>query len=251
MKEYEASPLIGTVVRARIGGSVYLGVLERIVSRRAWRGIVRVRALDKVAHDPGEIAAPNSVVSVYGGDLGRYDGVVPEYCASIEDACFVRITPLSDVPVPPKLEAALAVDDLAGDQIGIWWDVCYQTVRCFDGHLEGDGSLLGWLSYVQHDRVAPFLEPYALGQAGERASHCLMLDRAVGKMAVAPIGVARLYLRNRAGEPVTAPGRLDRAAIFELARACPELTECDIPGADAVLREYRESAGELWEWLEA
>ena len=249
MKQADAERLVGEVVSARVKGSSYLAVLETIEPRRAWRAIVRILALERVAAEPGALVPANSRLSVYGGDVVEYGGTVPEYYVSVEDACFAEIVALRDAPVPPTLESALDADGLEGDQIAVWWDASAKGVRSCDGRVVTDCSLLGWVSFVQHERISPFLQPFALGQTGAPASHSLLLDRRERSLAVAPTGVARLYLRNRMGEPVTAPARLDGAFLLDVVRFCPELATSELSEANDRLRLEVNRATELQQWL--
>jgi hypothetical protein len=95
------------------------------------------------------------------------------------------------IPVPPSLEGALGYGGEAR-YLAIWWNAAADEAMWSDGLTTTDGWWHGFLAYVQHHRVEPYLEPYDLVSSEEPAAYYLLLDL-VERQAY--IGMARQVTR--------------------------------------------------------
>jgi hypothetical protein len=95
------------------------------------------------------------------------------------------------IPVPPSLQGALGYGGEAR-YLAIWWEPADDKAMWSDGRTTTDGWWHGFLAYVQHPRVEPYVEPYDLGSREEPAAHYLLLDL-VDRQAY--IGTARQVTR--------------------------------------------------------
>lgn len=246
MKREEAERRIGTTVAARVDGTLYRARLEATTGARAWKGVVRILAVESLGPRPQWLLREGACVVVYGGDLAHRVDTGIGYDDSVELAFWAVARWLDSVPLPPMLELALDLDDVDGNLLALWWAADAHTVRCYNGVIEVEGSMLGWLAFVQHSRVAPFLEGASLGAPGCPASECLVVDRGNRTVAVAGLAQTTTFLRHLQGPCAVAAGPLDRAFVLEVLRSCPELMASDVPGADIVLGQYQDRASELW-----
>jgi hypothetical protein len=79
------------------------------------------------------------------------------------------------IPVPPSLAGALGYGGEAR-YLAIWWKADADEAMWSDGRTTTDGWWQGFLAYVQHPRVEPYLEPYDLVSSEEPAAYYLLLD---------------------------------------------------------------------------
>jgi hypothetical protein len=94
------------------------------------------------------------------------------------------------IPVPPSLEGVLGYGGEAR-YLALWWVADADEAMWSDGRTTTDGWQ-GFLAYVQHPKVGPYLEPYDLVSSEEPAAYYLLLDL-VGRQAY--IGTARQVTR--------------------------------------------------------
>ncbi len=95
------------------------------------------------------------------------------------------------IPVPPSLAGALGYGGEAR-YLAIWWNAAADEAIWSDGRTTTDAWWHGFLAYVQHPRVEPYLEPYDLVSSEEPAAYYLLLDL-VERQAY--IGMARQVTR--------------------------------------------------------
>jgi hypothetical protein len=95
------------------------------------------------------------------------------------------------IPVPPSLAGALGYGGEAR-YLAIWWKAAADEAMWSDGRTTTDGWWQGFLAYVQHPRVEPYLEPYDLISSEEPEAYYLLLDL-VERQAY--IGTARQVTR--------------------------------------------------------
>ena len=79
------------------------------------------------------------------------------------------------IPVPPSLAGALGYTGEAR-YLAIWWEAADDKAMWSDSRTTSDGWWHGFLTYVQHPRVEPYLAPYGLGSSEEPAVYYLLLD---------------------------------------------------------------------------
>ena len=95
------------------------------------------------------------------------------------------------IPVPPSLAGALGYGGEVR-YLAIWWNATADEAMWSDGRTTTDAWWHGFLAYVQHPRVEPYLAPYDLGSSEEPAVHHLLLDL-VDRQAY--VGTARQVTR--------------------------------------------------------
>jgi hypothetical protein len=108
------------------------------------------------------------------------------------------------IPLPPFVEGALGYGGEAR-YLAIWWKADADEAIWSDGRTTTDGWWQGFLAYVQHPRVEPYLEPYDLVSSEEPAAYYLLLDL-VDRQAY--IGTARQvtrFLRDYTPRPDLTP----------------------------------------------
>lgn len=232
----------------RSEGGSFVGILRSTSGDRAWKALIEVAAVVTLDPSRPEPLKFGSKVLVYGGALVPFEDDIPRYDASLHAAFFDALDELVDVPVPPMLEAALDCE-LDGEWLGIWWDAVDAIVRCHNGALLMEASSLAWLSFCRHSRVAPFLSEYRIGDVPKNAADALLLDRVGRRIHIGPRAIVECFLRHFGVVSTATP--LDRAFLFEILEECPELMASNVPGAAAVLAEYKRRAHALSDWLDA
>lgn len=86
---------------------------------------------------------------------------------------------LRQVPVklPESFEVALGYP---GDSkwVAFYWEPCGDEAMYNDGLCSGDGNWYGFLSFVRHPKVKPWLTDYNLGSSDFEADHWLLCNLA-------------------------------------------------------------------------
>ncbi len=108
-----------------------------------------------------------------------------------------HLIPLS-IPVPPDplLEQALGYNRQARF-FATWWQPEGDEAMFSDGIVSGTGLWIGYLAYVQHDRVFAGLAHYDLGGSDRPAKHWLVIDRQERKAYIAWPAEAREFLAHQ------------------------------------------------------
>src|SRR4051812_8423338 len=99
-----------------------------------------------------------------------------------------------DLPVPPTFEAALCYEGEAR-YVRMYWELCGDEPMYDDGHIIADASWDGFLGFVDHPHIAPYLRFYHLGSSDSPARHCLILDRQERAFSIASISEAVRFVR--------------------------------------------------------
>jgi hypothetical protein len=100
------------------------------------------------------------------------------------------------VPVPPMLEQALGYPGSARF-VSFHWTPSGDEADYDDGQRSGTGNWQGFLAFVQHPIVHPFLTDYDLGSSESDARHALILDRHERKLSIASITDADTFLAQQ------------------------------------------------------
>jgi hypothetical protein len=101
-----------------------------------------------------------------------------------------------DVPLPPQLAETFGYPGQAR-YVGLYWTPAVDEVMFEDGRMAGIGASWAFLAYRRHRAVGPLLDRWNLGYSDADAEHCLILDRAASHASVAPLAVARAFLRSQ------------------------------------------------------
>jgi hypothetical protein len=99
------------------------------------------------------------------------------------------------IPVPPSLEGALGYD---GEKrfLALWWESAADEAIWSDGRTTTDAWWHGFLAYVQHPLVGPYLAPYDLGSSEEPAMHYLLLDLVDRQAYIGTASLVTRFLRD-------------------------------------------------------
>jgi len=60
--------------------------------------------------------------------------------------------------------------------VAFFWEPCGDEAMFDDGYCSADGNWEGFLKFVRHKKVAPWLEDYNLGSSEDEAAHWLLCD---------------------------------------------------------------------------
>jgi hypothetical protein len=90
----------------------------------------------------------------------------------IEDAGIEVI----DAECPPMLAEALGYEG-ALRHVAFWRSPAGDVLRYADGETQGEGTLVAWLTFVEHPGIWPRLIGYGFGSGLEPARHWLLVDR--------------------------------------------------------------------------
>jgi hypothetical protein len=117
------------------------------------------------------------------------------------------------IPVPPSLAGALGYGGEA-QYLAIWWEAAGWEAAgdepmWSDGRTTTNGWWQGFLAYVQHPRVEPYLEPYDLGSSEEPAAHYLLLDLVERQAYIGTAGQVTRFLRDYTPRPDLTPEQVE------------------------------------------
>lgn len=83
------------------------------------------------------------------------------------------------IPVPPSpvLEHAVGYQyERNARYLALWWEPCGDEAMVSDGNISFTGHWPGYLAFVQHPKVHPYLTAYNLGSSEDPAEHRLVID---------------------------------------------------------------------------
>ncbi len=117
------------------------------------------------------------------------------------------------IPVPPSLAGALGYGGEA-QYLAIWWEAAGWEAAgdepmWSDGRTTTNGWWQGFLAYVQHPRVEPYLAPYDLGSSEEPAAHYLLLDLVERQAYIGTAGQVTRFLRDYTPRPDLSPEQVE------------------------------------------
>ena len=117
------------------------------------------------------------------------------------------------IPVPPSLAGALGYGGEA-QYLAIWWEAAGweapgDEAMWSDGRTTTVGWWQGFLAYVQHPRVEPYLEPYDLGSSEEPAAHYLLLDLVERQAYIGTAGQVTRFLHDYTPRPDITPEQVE------------------------------------------
>ena len=138
------------------------------------------------------------------------------------------LTPLP-IPVPPSLGGALGYGGEA-PYLALWWEAAGDEAMWSDGRTTSGGWWHGFLAYVQHPRVEPYLAPYDLGSREEPAAHYLLLDLVDHQAYIGTASQVTRFLRDYTPRPDLSPEQVE---MLSQLRRKPPLTV----NHDAIERE--------------
>jgi hypothetical protein len=108
------------------------------------------------------------------------------------------------IPVPPSLAGALGYDG-EGRFLALWWEAAADEAMWSDGRTATAAWGHGFLAYVQHPRVEPYLASYDLGSSEEPAVHYLLLDLVDRQAFVGTASQVTRFLRDYTPRPELTP----------------------------------------------
>ena len=101
-----------------------------------------------------------------------------------------------DLPVPPHIDAVFGYE-AATPEVPRFL-VCHLAPGCpvidmviADGLHDTSGYWEGFLGFVDHPAIAPYLAPYHLGSTDCAATHALVVDRVTNQVTVLPLTMAQ------------------------------------------------------------
>ena len=83
------------------------------------------------------------------------------------------------IPVPPSpvLEQAVGYENNKGARyLALWWEPAGDEAMVSDGYVTFTGHWPGYLAYVRHPCVYPYLVTYNLGSSDDLAEYRLVID---------------------------------------------------------------------------
>jgi hypothetical protein len=112
---------------------------------------------------------------------------VDEIAHGVEDEGIEAI----DAECPPMLAEALGYEGPLR-HVAFWRSPAGDVLRYTDGETQGEGTLVAWLTFVEHPGVWPRLIGYGFGSGSEPARHWLLVDRQERRLSAGtPRAVAR------------------------------------------------------------
>src|SRR2546425_767753 len=91
------------------------------------------------------------------------------------------------VPSPPGMAEAVGYTGQAR-YVGVYWEPCGDESCYTDGVSGRTGSWAAYLALVQHRAVSPHIQTFNTGSSEFPAEDVIVIDRAEGKLYVAPRG---------------------------------------------------------------
>ena len=86
---------------------------------------------------------------------------------------------VATIPVPPSpvLEQAVGYENNKGARyLALWWEPGGDEAMVSDGYITFTGHWPGYLAYVHHPSVYPYLVTYNLGSSDDLAEYRLVID---------------------------------------------------------------------------
>ena len=86
---------------------------------------------------------------------------------------------VATIPVPPSpvLEQAVGYENNKGARyLALWWEPAGDEAMVSDGYVTFTGHWPGYLAYVHHPSVYPYLVTYNLGSSDDLAEYRLVID---------------------------------------------------------------------------
>jgi hypothetical protein len=84
-----------------------------------------------------------------------------------------------NIPVPPRPILELAVGYRSNRNahfLALWWEPAGDEAMVSDGFVTFTGNWPGYLAFVHHKVVYPYLRPYNLGSSDDPADYSLVID---------------------------------------------------------------------------
>lgn len=135
------------------------------------------------------------------------------------------------VKLPESFEKALGYP---GDArwAAFYWEPCGDEAMYDDGIYSGDGNWEGFLQFVHHPNVAPWLSSYDLGSSDSEAKHWLLCDLETREVYVGERALVRSFLGDEAKKV------LDKSPPFDISRE--EIEEMRSKALTKLLETMRE-----------
>ena len=146
---------------------------------------------------------------------------------------------LLSIPLPPVpiLERAIGYkNDREVRFLALWWEPCGDELMVSDGFMTFTGNWSGYLAYVHHKKIYPYLKAYNLGSSDESAEYHLVVDLQERKVYVARSTEAEMIL---AEQWTMAQAELAFVSVECLDDLCPEILEQmqSLPSMDEIMHQ--------------
>ncbi len=89
--------------------------------------------------------------------------------------------------------------------VGFYWEPCGDEAMFDDGICSGDCNWWGFLKFVQHPAVKPWLSDYDLGSSDGEASHWLLCNLENWEVYIGEKALVRSFLLNEARKALPKP----------------------------------------------
>lgn len=150
------------------------------------------------------------------------------------------------VKVPESFEAALGYKG-GLRWVAFYWEPCGDEAVFDDGFCSGDCSWLGFLNFVEHPRVKPWLAKYDLGSSEFEAKHWLLCDLESREVYVGERREVSKFLHEEANRDLPEPPQIevseeDLREIFQKILASLKEVPCpSIEGVEEHMKKEREA----------
>ena len=167
-----------------------------------------------------------------------------------------NMTPMA-IPVPPApiLEQAVGYQNSREARyLALWWEPAGDEAMVSDGFVTFTGHWAGYLAFVHHKAVYPYLASYNLGSSDDPAEYHLVIDLLERKAYIAKCSEADLILASQWRQEVAQiePNLLSPEDFDALLQGFVEQRQ-SLPTKDELrnrMEEERKAVAELLQWFE-
>jgi len=150
------------------------------------------------------------------------------------------------VKLPESFEAALGYQ---GELrwVAFYWEPCGDEAMYDDGFCSGDGNWFGFLKFVEHPRVSPWLSDYELGSSDFEAKHWLLCDLESREVYVGEKEEVKSFLKTETEKVLPNPSKIEcsdeelkKAHVEIYEKLMAEIRSMPLPSMEEVERHMRE-----------
>ena len=161
---------------------------------------------------------------------------------------------LLSIPVPPApvLEQAVGYKNERDVRyLSLWWEPCGDEVMASDGFVTFTGNWSGYLAYVHHKKIYPYLKLYNLGSSDDPAEYHLVVDLQERKVYAARCTEAEMVLAEQWAIAQAEPALVSVGYLDDLLPCMVEQTQ-SLPSMDEIMHQMDEdykAVRALTHWL--